>query len=308
MDMKSIVFSAVIVALVPGVVQAFEHTGTTVTLGFEHTSPRGELADDGFPTFSGPQLTLRSGARMGQFSGRIELDLRQKAGGGERTETTRAELHLAYAITDEIDIGAYHSRYRFSVGDDFGSFAETIRQTGLTVAYTGDGFGVDAFAGQMRLSESSDFRAREFGVGGFVEATPELRLGAVFARLRESNEGFSGTTVGANADYSFGNGLMASATVLQYRDDDGFRLRNVSLGLEYGTMAGSQPMVLSAEVNRTSLGERAGSGGFQQVRLGVTVPLGSGATNTALNSQRAVVARRPVAISSLYDSIPLLRF
>jgi len=300
MQLKPVLATAVFLASAPGLALAFEHTGTTLTFGYESNRLSGGPSESFVPSFNGPQLVLRSGARMGRFSGTVDMDLRRRSDSGLRLQTTRGEVHLRYAVTDAVDVGAYHSRIRQSFGGAGGGGAATVQQTGLSVAYTGAGFGIDGFAGRARFGGEGSGKAREFGVGAYFDPMPELRLGGVVARFRESDE-FSGTTIGGHADYTFAGGLMASATVFQYKQS-GIRLRNIGVGLEYPVMVGAQPLVLSAELNRSSI-DLEQTFRNRQVRVGVTVPLGAGATAKALNSNRSVIARRPVTVSGVYDAV-----
>jgi hypothetical protein len=193
-------------------------------------------------------------------------------------------LDAAYRFANGMRVGAYADR--LTMGIDLSPIDLTLKTSGLSVGYEGQGFDVEAFVGNTSISPPVlPVDIDNLGVAVSYTGQPGLEAGATWLRAELSNGGASENIdfKGVAASYVFKDafivyGGMSKADFFLAGSD----LDTMGLGLGYdlGAATGFSATV-SLELARTDFGTGTD---LDAVRLGLTVPFGAKGPALPMNS------------------------
>jgi hypothetical protein len=280
--MKNNALLALALVMVPGLASAEITVSGGVTLTY------GKL-DGGFGTSDVKEkgvdgrmkLDFGNGILFGLQVGKIDMPISDTP---ISLEGEFVALDAAYRFTNGMRVGAYADR--LTMGIDLSPIDLTLKTSGVSVGYEGQGFDAEAFIGNTSISPAVlPFDIENRGVTVSYTGQPGLEAGATWLRAELSAGGFSENIdfKGVAASYTIGEsmivfgGLSKADFFLGGSDLDSLGL---GLGYDLGAAAGFSATV-SLEVAKTDLGDTSD---IDTLRLGLTVPFGAKGPSLPMNS------------------------
>ena len=279
--MKNNALLALALVMVPGLASAEITVSGGVTLTY------GKL-DGGFGTSDVKEkgvdgrmkLDFGNGILFGLQVGKIDMPISDTP---ISLEGEFVALDAAYRFTNGMRVGAYADR--LTMGIDLLPIDVTLKTSGVSVGYEGQGFDAEAFIGNTSVSPAVPLDIKNRGVAVSYTGQPGLEAGATWLRAELSSGGASENIdfKGVAASYTIGEsmivfgGLSKADFFLGGSDLDSMGL---GLGYDLGAAAGFSATV-SLEVAKTDLGDTSD---IDTLRLGLTVPFGAKGPSLPMNS------------------------
>lgn len=227
------------------------------------------------------KLDFGNGLLFGVQVGKIDMPV---SGTPISLEGEFIALDAAYKFANGMRVGAYADR--LTMGIDLSPIDLTLKTSGLSVGYEGQGFDVEAFMGNTSISPPVlPVDIDNLGIAMSYTGQPGLEAGATWLRAELSSGGVSENIdfKGVAASYVFKDafivyGGMSKADFFLGGSD----LDTMGLGLGYdlGATTGFSATV-SLELARTDFGTGTD---LDAVRLGLTVPFGAKGPALPMNS------------------------
>ncbi len=276
---------------------AIERLHGAVTLGYDRLTMRVPVLPD--RQLRGPSLNLRGALRQYGFRLDAEARLRQLRTAHVRYDLRWLDLAVGHAIAERLNVGVYHIRFPMRLRNDL-SASHRWRATGISLDWRGTQVGLRSVAG--RLDGNGGGSARELGLAAEFAVTERSRLGAMRNEVRGRSGAFRYATGGAWLAHEFDFGLTVWAALLDLRLRPGQeRMRTASLGLAQRIDISGRRMILGVEASRTT--PRMAPQRMDVIRVGMTLPLGTGGTRLPLNSTIAAMQRRPNFLFGFFDTV-----
>lgn len=227
------------------------------------------------------KLDFGNGLLFGVQVGKIDMPV---SGTPISLEGEFIALDAAYKFANGMRVGAYADR--LTMGIDLSPIDLTLKTSGLSVGYEGQGFDIEAFMGNTSISPPVlPVDIDNLGIAMSYTGQPGLEAGATWLRAELSSGGVSENIdfKGVAASYVFKDafivyGGMSKADFFLGGSD----LDTMGLGLGYdlGATTGFSATV-SLELARTDFGTGTD---LDAVRLGLTVPFGAKGPALPMNS------------------------
>lgn len=280
--MKNTALLALALAVVPALASA-EITvtgGATLTYGkLDGAFGPNDIKEKGLD--GRMKLDFGNGLLFGVQVGKIDMPV---SGTPISLEGEFIALDAAYRFANGMRVGAYADR--LTMGIDLSPIDLTLKTSGLSVGYEGQGFDIEAFMGNTSISPPVlPVDIDNLGIAVSYTGQPGLEAGATWLRAELSSGGVSENIdfKGVAASYVFKDafivyGGMSKADFFLGGSD----LDTMGLGLGYdlGAAAGFSATV-SLELARTDFGTGTD---LDAVRLGLTVPFGAKGPALPMNS------------------------
>lgn len=226
------------------------------------------------------------------------LDLDDVAGTDvdESLDLQRFALAPRYRLENGLVLGAYVQRASLDIDELVGGSDDLEADSyGLTLGYEAGGLGVEGYVGQTDTDpELPDVDITDLGFRADYEMSDDLSVAGLFARTTLDEEGGSGEvdldTLGVAGAYDITPAFSVFGGLGSF-DASGtpFAGSSMALGVSYDLNNVGQlpPVTVSLELARTTVEIGASSEAEDEIdtiRLGLSIPLGEGASDVPLNS------------------------
>ena len=280
--MKNKALLTLALAVVPGLASA-EITvtgGATLTYGeLDGAFGPNDIKEKGLD--GRMKLDFGNGILFGVQVGKIDMPV---SGTPISLEGEFIALEAAYKFANGMRVGAYADR--LTMGADLSPIALTLKTSGLSVGYEGQGFDVEAFMGQTSISPAiGPIDIDNLGVAVSYTGQPGLEAGATWLRADLSSGGTSQNIdfKGVAASYVFKDAFIVYGGISKadfFISGANFDTTGLGIGYDLGAKTGFSATV-SLEVANTDFGTGTD---LDAVRLGLTVPFGAKGPALPMNS------------------------
>jgi predicted porin len=228
-------------------------------------------------------LTFANGMTLGVNAGYLDLGI---DGVPVDITATFVGLDVGYKMASGLSFGVYAEQLTGQIS--LAPIDLSLKSIGAEVGYETGKLDLGAFVGRTSVSpDIADIEADTLGLSAKYAAMPNLTLGGSFQRASISAGGGEADVdlFGLAGAYDINDQFSAfggiSRTTIDGLDAD---ITTMGLGLGYNLDLGGVASTVSLELARTDLSALGGETDLDTIRLGITLPLGGGGTETPLNS------------------------
>lgn len=259
----------------------------TVTLGY--SSGSSDLTDyDGFTFGLSSELALSHGVSLG-----ADLDFEKLSEDSEDIKLSRIALEPRYTFGSGVVVGGYLQRTRFELDSPVlvANADGHIDSSGLFLGYEAGGLELEAYLGKSETDPAlpSEVDIHDYGFRAAFDVSSNLHLAGQYSQSTIDGPGgdIDLDLFSIAGLYSFESGVsIFGAYGVADISDTPLDLETISIGAGYEIkdIGNLPPATLSLELVRTSLDAGGPEEDVDVVRLGVSFPIGSGASRVPLNS------------------------